>query len=129
MGQKLASEAFGGWTATVDCPPSHGGDAGPTPCVLTRVVSEKFTRSNARFEAWFVGHHRLTVAMCRMDDVVGRTPQDCDAGLGDDQEVRYYHNASDASGGGIDLLRITQVRFVLPGTGEELALVTVKRPQ
>jgi hypothetical protein len=116
-----------GNTATADCPPTSGENGTLPPCVLTQLTFAESTRGNTAYAATCYESRELAIATCLL------TRAFSDAGTFGTHDVacrsdkKLFLHAVDQTGRGIGLERITAVRFVKPGTGEEMARVPVEQ--
>ncbi len=126
--RKSVADQFGKNTISVDCANSRAEDGGPSPCALIRVVNPDVTRKNTRFTARLVSDTELKIVVCTMTNVSGkRSPLTCGNQLGDHTVERSYHYATDQNGRGVDLYRISEVRFVRAGWAVVVDWISVEK--
>ena len=126
--QKSVTDQFGKNSVSVDCADSRAEDGGPSPCALIRVVNPDVTRKNTRFTARLVSDTELKILVCTMTDTSGeRSPFTCGSQLGDHTAEWSYHYATDQNGRGVDLYRISEVRFVRAGWAVTMDWVRVQQ--
>ncbi len=114
-GQKSVSDQFGKNTVSVVCADSRAEDGGPSPCALIQVVDPDVTRQNTRFTARLVSDTELKVVVHTTDTSGERT-----------REWSYGY-ATDQNGRGVDLPRISEIRFVRAGWAVTVDWIAVEK--